>query len=1710
MASPNPEKLAKKQKTKKDYAAQAEEIKEKKQKKKEENVAAKEKDYTPKTAIAGAVSSALTAAAAQKIKEEKREAKPENKVIPSLSAQAVSSEAPKDYSSLPVSPIQRGRQAVGENIARAAGVKQETLDEIRANAAEKFGKDIFSESVDSGIANFAANTVGGLEFLSKFNIPTAILGKTFGEEYNPLSVVNEPLQQWKQQEAAEAKEAVERTGKGKSAEMSSQIISTVTTAIPDMVLSIATAGTSKAATGALKGIKAFTNTKTFLPAIKQAAVSTAKNPSFWLNFEQMLYPEYESALMNGATETEANVTALLSAFGQAQIESGSGFQKLPNASANSVRKAIIDYVKSAAAEGNEEVLQSIVSGITQKIVFDHDKEMFSTTSGENAVFNMADAFYEWLMGLFAGGILSAPGGIVNATSATTQNDINITQGGIPATADAVQTTETDVPAEAPVISAEPPVAETANAIPEVQNEQEAPFANAEETEEATPTMIDRIVQLASEGRSTAEIENIIRQEYDVANEKEPENEIGVQNETEYIPEDAQNNVREDEGYKGGAHPNTVGGMQSQKPFYKALNEFGAQPLRKEQLEKDNYFEVPKKLSENVAVSENVGYMAGSKLGDDDYMDDVIQHPEKYAHQINTDAESMQRAIDEIQNNGLDEAYGTWREKIDKKQMIEKDDVTKAAMTALFYQNKAKTETDPQKKAEYRKRALDIKADINYAATKGGQLLQSIQVLQNLVDTDGINLKEDGEYIAKKLVEKLNADRNGKGKEIVLNQVLVDKAIEAAGTEAEGKAWDEVYKDLANQTSTSFWERLNNYRYWCMLSNPRTHIRNVVSNMSMAIVNGVKDAVKTPIELAFNAYAKGRAKKAIEKDSKINQLIAEGKTKEAGKLEKKSERLHKFDKAQQRTTAIYSRQDFRFAIKDFDNAKKIFDTSGKYADSSNTNKFIKEYKTNTNSDFIGTYLSRKIKGDSKFSKAMKTVFEHGGFGSIMDFNTWLLSDVEDGSFKALTYAHELAQRMKANGITAETATRPGNLKKMDNLRAEAFAEALYNTFNEDSPTADAIKKLSQVHPSLHVLTETLLPFKKVPINILSTAADYSPIGFAKGLGEMAKIMRNPESMDTGKAINDLAKGTTGLVLMGIGAFLRSIGKITNGLSDDDDEKNFQKLLGEQAFAIKLDDGSSYSVEWLGSSVMPMFVGALAYDFWNGELKEKINSENALSVALSGLVGTLASIGNPMIEMSMLSNIEYTLTNQYDSFEDFFIDLLGNYANQFVPQVLNAVTKTSDNTKRNAYYVDKTDKIPDILQIPIQTAMSKIPGLSKNLSAQVDAWGETKKHSDRDTKLGWAFDAFISPGTYKKNATTEEDKLIAQLVADTGNTNLYPKGPSQKYVTVDTVKYPLSAKEYEQMSIEQGKKKRELVKQLVANDMFKSLSLENKEKTVKQLYGYAGALSKEGLHGYELETEWEKIQDAKADGLPEIKYLMVKAAKSGMEKTETKSETQVFLDYLIPNKNLSEKEKIVATEYLTDINMDKFKAFSKDPMDIINSYNMYLGEQGKEGGHARMVSKIIADKSTTPQEDVAFIENVLGTDMSKYKAATSKASEQLDLYRAVSDSNNKEADINSLIKKGYSAPEALAKYNVSSGTKKYENGEFKFGNSTKQKEKAEKLKNKGYSPLVIVKAANAVTSLGNYGTVKNYSTFVKMLEAVGITDKKFQKDFWNIYM
>ncbi|MBP1574032.1 MAG: hypothetical protein J6C34_00280 [Oscillospiraceae bacterium] len=274
------------------------------------------------------------------------------------------------------------KQGLSDSMALRLGVSQEKLDEISKEADKKFGKDIFSEAVDSGVVNIGANIVGGGDL---------VLDKIVGWKNNPLSKASEKLQKRALEEQEEVMEAAERTGKGSIAEFSAKTIVAITEALPEVAIALMSGGGSTAATAATK--------------IRKIWNSTAANPNFWYAAETQLYPIYKEALADGATEDEALRTALGGATLSAGLEGNLGFEKyVKTKTPMTWKKGLSNYVKASALEGVEEVIKDSSSEAVEKWVFDPYKPLLKVEEGEEAVLNLEEALDEWSLGSTVGAL----------------------------------------------------------------------------------------------------------------------------------------------------------------------------------------------------------------------------------------------------------------------------------------------------------------------------------------------------------------------------------------------------------------------------------------------------------------------------------------------------------------------------------------------------------------------------------------------------------------------------------------------------------------------------------------------------------------------------------------------------------------------------------------------------------------------------------------------------------------------------------------------------------------------------------------------------------------------------------------------------------------------------------------------------------------------------------------------------------------------------------------------------------------------------------------------------------------------------------------------------------------------------------------------------------------------------------------------------------
>lgn len=293
------------------------------------------------------------------------------------------------------------------DLAKQAAGKWDASDIQRWAANEKVAERPDEEKMGQGMlwkgvtqaANGFAQTLGWL--------PGNAL-KELGWENNPLSNLAEA-----QQQIADA--AQEYYGKNmqnatKGQKIVDELGTTTVAALPQAIMAMMTMGGSaeaQLATGGagtaatLPGIVG--NAKTSAVTAQQMARAMAKDPNFWLAFSQVAGQNYQNAKADGASDWEANAFAMANGLVNAAVEVGGGIQKLPGELQVS-ESALKSWIKSAAEEGQEEVVQGVLERALQNLTYNKGNKVFSTKD-EDAVLNPVTGAKEFGLGMTVGGIL---------------------------------------------------------------------------------------------------------------------------------------------------------------------------------------------------------------------------------------------------------------------------------------------------------------------------------------------------------------------------------------------------------------------------------------------------------------------------------------------------------------------------------------------------------------------------------------------------------------------------------------------------------------------------------------------------------------------------------------------------------------------------------------------------------------------------------------------------------------------------------------------------------------------------------------------------------------------------------------------------------------------------------------------------------------------------------------------------------------------------------------------------------------------------------------------------------------------------------------------------------------------------------------------------------------------------------------------------------
>lgn len=463
----------------------------------------------------------------------------------------------------------------------------------------------------------------------------------------------------------------------------------------------------------------------------------------------------------------------------------------------------------------------------------------------------------------------------------------------------------------------------------------------------------------------------------------------------------------------------------------------------------------------------------------------------------------------------------------------------------------------------------------------------------------------------------------------------------------------------------------------ILSGPRTHVTNTISNLIRAMIDLPEKATASLIGKVLNTQGGVHVGEVLAHAHGMMEGIREG---------------------------------WKMAVETFKN-EGLTDplTKGMTADR----------RAITAENLSRTFLGRNIIDPVLKSLSAKQLAEGGMFGNFVDalgavvrFPGFRMLNSEDAFFKALNYRAELHAQAFREAIQEghsgmELAQRIADLLEQpsETMRIAATNMAHEATFTNPNKVARNLAQFTRSVPGLRYI----IPFINTPTNIVKTGLERTPFALMSG--------QVRADIFAGGARRDMALGriALGSSLLALGWMQAKAGKITGGAPQDPGLRKVW-MQENQEYSIVFQDGDKKTfVSYNRFEPFGMLLGAAA-DYANivGQIGEKDASE---------LVA--ASV------MAMMKNI--TSKTWLKGISDFLVALdeperrLNNFAlnmaTGFVPNLINQVNGAMvDPVLRETRGFRGGNFAAKSLASYIDAVKEKIPGYSKTLPPMRTLWGE----------------------------------------------------------------------------------------------------------------------------------------------------------------------------------------------------------------------------------------------------------------------------------------------------------------------------------------------------------------------------------------------------
>lgn len=211
---------------------------------------------------------------------------------------------------------------------------------------------------------------------------------------------------------------------------------------------------------------------------------------------------------------------------------------------------------------------------------------------------------------------------------------------------------------------------------------------------------------------------------------------------------------------------------------------------------------------------------------------------KITYEVKSNKKTLENVNTKINNNGYENCINQFNAEFESSKMPTAEDIVLGERMIQ----------EALKKKDY-ETAGDLIEKVSILGTELGQAVQSLGLIQRLTPEGQLGMLQ-------KTVSRMKKKKIKGVENIEITPDMVEKILSVMKQDGTfdkvelDNAVEEVKQKIAKQIPSTVMDKINGWRYLAMLGNPKTHIRNVVSNVAMKTTISYKNLIATGLETAF--------------------------------------------------------------------------------------------------------------------------------------------------------------------------------------------------------------------------------------------------------------------------------------------------------------------------------------------------------------------------------------------------------------------------------------------------------------------------------------------------------------------------------------------------------------------------------------------------------------------------------------------------------------------------------------------------------------------------------------------------------------------------------------------------------------------------------------------------------------------------------------------